>query len=130
MLVVDDDPDLLDIAVAYLQEMGYTTLAASDGQSALRLILEHHFDLMITDIIMPGGMNGVELVQKARELDPGLKTISSSGFPADALAERSLSAIEGPWLHKPYHRNQFQAMVSRVMNGEATSAVVPNRFPS
>jgi two-component SAPR family response regulator len=62
-------------------------------------------------------MNGVELAQKALALRPGLKIIYSSGFPAEALAEKSLPLVDGPLLHKPYQRAEFAAIIHRVMEG-------------
>jgi PAS domain S-box-containing protein len=117
VLVVDDEEDLLEIATAYLEEMGFISFQASDGASAIE-ILKHHseIDLLVTDIVMPGGMNGVELVRKARVLRPDLKIIYSSGFPAEALAERSMSLVDGPLLHKPYQRNEFTSMIHHVMD--------------
>ena len=118
VLVVDDEVDLLDIAVAYLEQMGYTPLHAVDGANALALI-ERNTDivLVITDVIMPGGMNGVELVQKIRQLLPAVKVIYSSGFPADALSERSGTVVDGLLLHKPYQRAEFDAMVRQTLEG-------------
>jgi len=124
VLVVDDETDLLDIAKAYLEIMGCKAFTAVDGNDALHIVQrEKNIDLMVTDIIMPGGMNGVELAAKVRELDPKIKIIYCSGFPADALAERSMPLIDGPLLHKPYLRDDFSALVRRVLeNGNANSA--------
>jgi CheY-like chemotaxis protein len=117
-LVVDDEVDLLEVALTYLAEMGITGYEAKDGASALEMIAKRgEIDLMVTDIVMPGGMNGVELAHKARALRPDLKIIYSSGFPAEALAERSLPLVDGPLLHKPYQRSEFAAMIHRVMEG-------------
>jgi nitrogen-specific signal transduction histidine kinase/CheY-like chemotaxis protein len=116
VLVVDDEGDLLEVALAYLTEMGFTALDAKDGASALEVIAQHgEIDLMITDIVMPGGMNGVELVQRALALHPNLRIIYSSGFPAEALAERSMPLVDGPLLRKPYQRSEFAAIVDHVM---------------
>jgi len=116
VLVVDDEEDLLEVALTYLAEMGITCYEAKDGASALEMIARHsEIDLMVTDIVMPGGMNGVELVQRALEICPGLKIIYSSGFPAEALAERSMPLVDGPLLHKPYQRAEFAAIIQRVM---------------
>jgi len=116
VLVVDDEADLLEVALAYLGEMGFTALEAKDGASALEMIAQHdEIDLMVTDIVMPGGMNGVELVQRARALRPDLKIVYSSGFPAEALAEKSMPVVEGPLLRKPYQRAEFGAIIHRVM---------------
>jgi PAS domain S-box-containing protein len=118
VLVVDDEVDLLEVALAYLAEMGFAAYQAIDGASALEVIAKRgEIDLMVTDIVMPGGMNGVELVHKARALHPGLKIIYSSGFPAEALAERSMPLIDGPLLYKPYQRAEFAAIIQRVMEG-------------
>jgi PAS domain S-box-containing protein len=112
VLVVDDEADLLEIAFTYLTEMGYTPFQAVDGDSALEIVRhEQDIDLVVTDVIMPGGMNGVELVQKIREFSPHIKVIYSSGFPADALAERSGTVVDGALLHKPYQRAEFDAIV-------------------
>ena len=118
VLVVDDEVELIEIAQAYLAEMGFTGYEAIDGASALEMIAQHsEIDLMVTVIVLPGGMNGVELAQRARTLRPGLKIVYSSGFPAEALAEKSLPLIDGPLLHKPYQRAEFATMVRQVMEG-------------
>jgi PAS domain S-box-containing protein len=121
VLVVDDEADLLKIASAYLAEMGLTALHAIDGASALEAVLrEKEIQLMVTDIVMPGGMNGVELAQRVHALKPDIKIMYSSGFPADALAERRMSLVNGPLLHKPYQRAEFRAMVRSVLEGGIT----------
>jgi PAS domain S-box-containing protein len=115
-LVVDDDADLLEVALVYLAEMGLTVFAAKDGASALEMIVQHGaMDLMVTDIVMPGGMNGAELVQRARVLCPNLKIIYTSGFTAEALAEKTMELVDGPLLRKPYRRKELAAIVRTVM---------------
>jgi PAS domain S-box-containing protein len=118
-LVVDDEIDLLEVAAAYLTEMGYKVLQAEDGASALEIIArEENVDLMITDVIMPGGMSGVDLVEGVRKVIPDIRIIYSSGFTADALAERSGTLVDGFLLHKPYHRSEFTAAVRNAMEGK------------
>ena len=116
VLVVDDELDILEVAVAYLDQMGITTFQAHDGASALEIITQHpEIDLMITDIVMAGGMNGAVLAKKARLVCPHLRIIFTSGFPAEALKEKAVSLIEGPLLRKPYQRTEFTAMVHTAM---------------
>jgi CheY-like chemotaxis protein len=116
VLVVDDEVDLLEVAVAYAEEMGYRVLHATDAASALAVVArERGIELLVTDVIMPGGMNGVELSAKVRQLIPGLKVIYSSGFPSAALNERSGTQLDAPLLTKPYHRNEFVAAIRREM---------------
>jgi CheY-like chemotaxis protein len=121
VLVVDDETEILEIAQAYLTEMGYSAMRADSAASALNtLALYKEIDLMITDVIMSGGMNGVELATKARELSPNLKIIYSSGYPSDALVERSGTIVDGPLLRKPYEQHEFAAMIHRTLDGRAT----------
>jgi CheY-like chemotaxis protein len=116
ILAVDDEPDLLEIASSVLTEMGYTVLKADDSATALEIFARvDDIDLMITDVIMPGGMNGAELAQKVRQLSPRTRVIFSSGFPAEALAERSGTLVDGPVLHKPYQRAELAAIVMRTI---------------
>ena len=118
VLVVDDEAELLEIAHAYLTEMGYSALRADNAASALKTVAQYkEIDLMITDILMPGGMNGVELAEKARKLRPNLKVVYSSGYPSDALAERNGTKIEDPMLRKPYQRAEFAAIIHRALHG-------------
>ncbi len=118
MLVVDDEAGMLEVAVAYAESMGFRVLQASSGPTALEVAArEPDIELLVTDVIMPGGMNGVELARKTRQLLPSLKVVYSSGFPADALAERSGANVDGPLLTKPYLRSEFVATINQVMTG-------------
>jgi PAS domain S-box-containing protein len=118
-LVVDDEPEILELAATWLDELGYIPLCADNGPNALRIVEEHpDIVLIVTDIIMPGGMNGVDFAEKVRHRLPHVKLIYSSGFPADALTESSLPDIDSPLLQKPYHRAEFGALVSAVMEGQ------------
>jgi PAS domain S-box-containing protein len=113
-LLVEDEADLLDLADAFLVELGYTVIRAVDGASALAAAEQAgRIDLMVTDIIMPGNMNGIELAGRVRAIRPSIKIIYTSGFPAEALAERSGKLEGGPLLHKPYQRSEFADMVRK-----------------
>ena len=121
VLVVDDEIDLLDIAQSYLTDVGYTVLPALNGASALDIVRQHpEIDLVVTDIIMPGGMTGADLSLKARALRPDLNFIYCSGFPAGALSERDMPLVDGPLLRKPYQRAELIALVRRTLLRRAT----------
>jgi CheY-like chemotaxis protein len=116
ILIVDDEEDLLEVASTCLGELGYSVLTAKDGASATRMLEESNdIDLLLTDILMPGGMNGVELAHRASELFPAIRIIYCSGFPADALAERVSPLVEGPLLRKPYQRSELLSIVRDVL---------------
>jgi signal transduction histidine kinase len=121
-LVVDDELPLLEIAHAYLADMGFTVLEAGDSATALGILNGGaKIDLLVTDIIMPGKMNGIELAQAIGQLQPGIRVVFTSGFPAEALAERSGRPVMGPLLRKPYLRSEFMTMVASAMGLQARS---------
>jgi len=82
LLIIEDDPDVSDLLVSMLRRQGFCVSAAADGLSALELIKERSFDLLITDIRLPPPIDGLETVRLARERRPGLKSlfISGSGY--------------------------------------------------
>lgn len=114
-LVVDDEMDLLEIASVYLNEMGFEILHATNGDRALEIIQQMpDIDLLVTDIIMPGGINGTELAKKARQLRPDMAVVLTSGFPAETLSDKSKN-IEEILINKPYSRDLFASKISRAM---------------
>ena len=115
-LVVDDEVDLLEVAVAFLEDMGWTVLCAPDALAAIDIVERRPaIDLLLTDVVMPGGMNGLELAQKAVAAKPGLKVIYSTGFSSVALAQRNGLVVSGKVLSKPYRRDEFVAAVHEIM---------------
>jgi nitrogen-specific signal transduction histidine kinase/CheY-like chemotaxis protein len=115
-LVVDDEVDLMEVAVAYLEEMGFRVLHAMDGPQALEVLKrEPDVDLLLTDIMMPGGMNGVELARGVREARRGIRVVYSTGFSSAALSEKNGTAPDGPVLNKPYRRAEFFEAIQRAM---------------
>jgi PAS domain S-box-containing protein len=112
VLLVDDEPGLLEIAAFHLQSMGFTVYEAEDGASAIEAAKLHNdIDLLITDIIMPGGMNGVELAEQIRRSLPQIRVVYTSGFPAQAMTDRGLPQLDCPLLRKPYRRADLETAI-------------------
>jgi CheY-like chemotaxis protein len=115
--VVEDDPDVRNLVLAQLEGLGYATLAAANGPEALTLLQAHknHVDLLLTDVVMPGGMTGVELVRAAKELRPGLPAILTSGYASGTItlpADEAEAPEYLPTLSKPYQQEELaQAVV-------------------
>jgi len=108
ILVVDDDPLVLDYASNVLQDCGYTVLVASDGRGALGLLRNHTLiDLLFTDVVMPG-LDGPEVARLACQASPGLKVLFTTGYAADA-------APIGRLLKKPYRPNQLAAEIAEML---------------
>ena len=102
VLIVEDEIAVRDVAVQLFGDMGFSTLAAADGPSAIEILQDNQaIDLLFSDIVMPKGMSGLELAQYARQLRPDLKIILASGYPTKTLlAENTDRNIE--FIKKPY----------------------------
>jgi CheY-like chemotaxis protein len=104
ILVVEDEKSLRTLAVRVLKHSGYRVLEASDGPEALKVWHEHYreVDLLVTDVIMPGGMSGGKLADQLRSEKPGLKVIYMSGYSGD-VAGIGLNLRDGrQFLQKPF----------------------------
>jgi len=105
ILVVEDDPEVLDVTVEILRGFGWEVLTAPDGPSALSILRrDADIDVLFSDIVMPRGMNGLELAREARRLRPQLRVLLASGYPASVLASDHGAGDDGefPFLGKPY----------------------------
>ena len=101
ILLVEDDVDVADMVGDMLRELGHTVRRADAAEPALELLRRSpDIDLVLTDLVMPGGLSGVDLARAATDIRPDLPIILSSGYTGDALA----SADSAPWplLRKPY----------------------------
>jgi len=120
ILLVEDEAGLRRVARQVLQKLGYRVLEAANGPEALRLWQEHadHIDLLFSDMVMPEGLMGSDLVEKFREKKPSLKVILSSGYNAE-LAGQSRSIIGGiAYLQKPYQIEVMSKMIRECLDGK------------
>jgi CheY-like chemotaxis protein len=108
-LVVDDEADVLEVAVELFKAMGYEVFPARSGKEAVDLMNKHSdIDVLLTDVVMPE-MDGLTVGREARRLFPQLKIILVSGFPASALA--SAGPREFDFLLKPYSKSQLAKLL-------------------
>ena len=101
VLIVEDEPDLMDVASALFISMGYEVVTASGSQEALNLLATRDVDILFTDVIMPG-MNGIELATYTRVNYPEVKTILASGYPLPALKLENAKLDDFVFVGKPY----------------------------
>jgi CheY-like chemotaxis protein len=119
VLVVEDDPGVLEMAVESLVELGYGVETAISGPDALeRIRAGGRIDLLFSDIVMPDGMNGVELALKAREIRPGLKILLTSGYAAGALADAETLPSDVEIIGKPYRLEDLAQKLRKVIDGD------------
>jgi CheY-like chemotaxis protein len=110
VLVVDDDPLVLDVIAKVLAEPGYVVVTARDGYEAIRTLADRQIDLMITDIMMPG-LDGVQLGIQAKLMRPRLHIIYVTGF-----AEAAKKAQYGKVVEKPVRAAELIKIVRNEMS--------------
>jgi PAS domain S-box-containing protein len=110
-LVVDDQPDVLNVAIELFRGMGYDVLSADNGEDALEILKRtSDIDVLFSDIVMPG-MSGIELGRKARSLIPSIKVVLASGYVASASTRGNYSAEEFKFIQKPYRMSEILKML-------------------
>ena len=117
VLVVEDNPSVRDVAAAMIEDMGFDTIVATSGQEGLKLIEERRdIDLVLSDVIMAGGMNGPEMALKALEVRPELKVLFMSGYAPGSLRQMQQelpNAID--LVNKPFTRTDLTEKVKRAL---------------
>src|SRR3984893_10890721 len=102
ILVVDDNEALLEVTSAKLEASGYRVLCARNSVEAIQILESgREIDLLFSDVVMPNGMNGVELAREARRLNKGIKVLLTSGYAGNVLEQHG-ALDEFPIIDKPY----------------------------
>jgi signal transduction histidine kinase len=119
VLVVEDEPDVRDVAVEGLRALGYSTFSAGDGESALDILRgDSRIDLLFSDVVMPGTKNGVQLSDEARRLRPGLRVLLTSGYNTVLVTTPADIRV----LSKPYDNSRLAEQVREALNGSSMRA--------
>ena len=120
IMVVEDDALVRNFVTAQLQSLGYQTVAAADGPAAMAVIEKGQpFDLLFTDVIMPGGMSGRQLAEAAAKRRPGIKVLYTSGYTDNAIVHQGRLDPGVLLLTKPYRKSQLANMIRRALHGGA-----------
>ncbi len=116
ILVVDDNLALRDVARRHLSALGYKVGFAENGPAALELLLSGEtFDLLFTDVVMPGGMTGYELAEAAQRLQPGLRMLFTTGYADAAASSGTEDQGARHMLRKPYRRTELAEKIRSVL---------------
>jgi CheY-like chemotaxis protein len=119
ILVVEDDEALRSYTTEILAELGYRVLAAHDGQSALQMLEKNEVDLLFTDAVMPGGMNGRQLADEAVRRRPGLKVLFTTGYTRNAIVHHGRLDPGVQMIGKPFLFNELGAKVRELLDGRS-----------
>ena len=119
ILVVEDDSLVRNFVVVQLQGLGYKTIAVADSRAAMILVENGEpFDLLFTDVIMPGGMTGRQLADEVIKRRPGMKVLYTSGYTDNAIVHHGRLDEGVLLLTKPYRKLQLAQMMRQALKGE------------
>ncbi len=117
ILVVEDDPTVLELATKLLTRMGYNVLAAANGPAALDLLnCGVKVDLLFTDVVIPGGMSGPALAGEMRKRHPGVRVLYTSGYTENAIVHQGKVDDGVELLNKPYKTHVLARKVREVLD--------------
>jgi len=121
VLLVEDDVEVGDMVAAILEELGHSVTRAGGVEPALEVLAgPRGFDLMLTDLIMPGDMTGADLAREATGMRPGLRVILTSGYTGEALS--SADGVPWPLLRKPYAADTLAQALAALLPGASESS--------
>jgi PAS domain S-box-containing protein len=121
ILLVEDDVLVGVVTESILEEDGFEVRRAADGVEALAALRDGQFGILITDVRMPGSMNGVQLARAATQRQPDLKVLLCSGWTAESLAGE-LSDAHWPFLAKPFDQQQLRQALADLRYARAAAA--------
>jgi len=121
VLVVDDDPVIMDLLGIHLQKQGYTVTVAANASEGEKRIAEDRYQLVVTDIEMPG-IDGLEFLSRIRERQPGIGVIIMTAFPERYTRSQAIRAGADGYIQKPFSLSKFSTVLERAYWNSLTRA--------
>ncbi len=122
ILAVDDNPEVLAAGAEMLRDIGYRVLEASNGAHALRLLEgDTEVDLVFTDMVMPGGMSGLELAERVRDRWPGTPILFTSGYAEEAMRRGGAGIELSEWIHKPIDIDELETKIATLLDSSRST---------
>ena len=117
ILIAEDDEDIRNIAKIILDRLGYQTIEAENGRIALEIFKRNpdKIDVIFTDIVMPDGMGGIDLIREAREIRPDVKALYTSGYTEKAFPDYQINVGES-LISKPYHKKELAQKIRYILD--------------
>ncbi len=116
ILIVDDSPDQREIAAKILSKLGYQVATAASGEEAVAYLQNQPADLVVLDMIMPDGLDGLDTFRRLREIRPDQRAIIVSGYSESARVQTMLELGAGAYVRKPYTLEKIGLAVRRVLD--------------
>ena len=121
ILLAEDDEAMRSYLTRALENHGYEVIAVDRGTAAIPFLESQHFDLLLSDIVMPE-MDGIELAQRCAKLNPSTKVMFITGFAAVTL-KANREAPSAKVLSKPFHLKDLVLEVERIFEDQATASL-------
>jgi DNA-binding NtrC family response regulator len=115
LLIVDDDEETLGLLTDFFEGLGYGVVTAKGGHEALQKIDAFNVDCVISDLVMPPGMNGLELLKRMREDNINTPFLMNTGYPSIDTAVEALKAGAYDYITKPLHLDDMRMKVERAL---------------
>lgn len=114
MLVVDDEQDVRDVLTDYLSNLGYDVTCAENGQEAIQIYQQRHFDIVLSDLLMEP-MDGLELLNKIKEINPEAMFIMITGHPSIKSSIDAMKKGARDYITKPFELSEIKVKVERAL---------------
>jgi CheY-like chemotaxis protein len=122
ILLVEDEDNNRRLVSGLLLSLGYVPLEAPDGPTALQIIANtSHIDLLLTDVVLPGGMSGVEVATTAQTRHPSVKVLYMSGYTRNALIHNGVHDENVHLLSKPFRKQELSRAIQKLLKERSSS---------
>jgi CheY-like chemotaxis protein len=115
VLVVEDDNDVRELVSNILEILDYRSIAVANALEAKEILVQDKIDILLTDMVLPGGVNGRQLAEVAKNGNPDLRVLYMSGYPAKAGKDRIPIPEDGHFLSKPFQTQQLADALNRLI---------------
>ena len=112
ILITDDDPDIRELLAEAAGSWGYASSSAKDGEEAIRKLRMERYDIVITDLMMPG-IDGIALLMKIKELDPAILVIIITGYSTIETAVKAIEAGAYDYIAKPFRLDELMIVIKK-----------------
>ena len=114
IMIIEDDEEMRSLLKDFFEEEGFETDSVSNGVDALRMLSKDHFDLVITDIRMPG-LTGLDILPRIRSLKPETPIIVMTAYGSDDVRRRSFERGATIYLEKPIHLSELRTVIREMV---------------
>lgn len=119
ILVLEDNEDVRSVTVTVLRNQGYDIVEAGNGKEAIEQLKDGSpFDLLFTDVVLPGGINGIHVAEEAKRVQPDIRILFTTGYAENAVAHNGILTPDINLINKPYRRIELLAKIEAMLNAE------------